>query len=126
MNTSRRKSAQLKRATGARNALENACDLFESGERKRSIKLFMKAASMGSLEAQVNLANLYDEGDGLKEIFDKVRYWYKRAISGGCPDAAYNLGVSYLNRGYVRWAKHWLCMAEAMGADDAAYLLRRL
>lgn len=81
---------------------------------------------MGSLEAQVNLANLYDEGDGLKESFDKARYWYKRAASDGCPEGAYNLGVSYLNRGYVRWAKHWLGIAKVMGNDDADYLLRSL
>lgn len=123
MSTSKRKSAQLKRAVDAREVLEAACEFFESGERKKSIKLFLKAASIGSLEAQVNLANLYDEGDGLNESFETARYWYKRAISGGCSEGAYNLGVSYLNRGYVRWARHWLGIAKAMGNDDADYLL---
>ncbi|GLQ90251.1 hypothetical protein [Dyella flagellata] len=74
MNSSRAKSPQIEKVRTARVMLENACDLFESGERRKSVKLFLKAASMGSLEAQVNLANLYDEGDGVKESFEKARY----------------------------------------------------
>ncbi|HUB88266.1 MAG TPA: tetratricopeptide repeat protein [Dyella sp.] len=110
----------------ARKLLEDACDLFESGERSRSIKLFLTAASEGSREAQVNLANIYDEGDGVKVSFDKARYWYKRAIAGGCPEAAYNLGISYLNRGDTRWAGYWLRVAKSMGDEDAGEKLKQL
>jgi TPR repeat protein len=106
--------------------LEEACELFESGERTKSIKLFLKAASEGVPEAQVNLANIYDEGDGVKRDFEKARYWYKRAIKHGAPEAAYNLGVSYLNRGEMRWAKYWLTTAKSMGDDDAAEQLNRI
>jgi TPR repeat protein len=103
-----------------RRMLERACELFESGERRRSIKLFLKAASMGNVEAQVNLANIYDDGDGVRSDFNKARRWYKQAISSGSLEAAYNLGVSYLNRGDARWAKHWLNLAKAMGDEDAS------
>ena len=106
--------------------LEEACELFESGERTRSIRLFLKAASEGVPEAQVNLANIYDEGDGVKPDFEKARCWYKRAIKHGAPEAAYNLGVSYLNRGDTRWAKYWLIIAKSMGDDDAAEQLNRI
>ena len=81
---------------------------------------------MGNLEAQVNLANLYDEGGGVRENFDKARHWYKRAVSRGSPEAAYNLGMSYLNRGHVRWAEYWLHVAKSMGDKDADEQLRRL
>jgi TPR repeat protein len=113
-------------AKEARQLLESACELFESGERKKAVKVFLKAASMGSTEAQVNVANIYDDGDGVKSDFVKARYWYKRAISGGSPEAAYNLGVSYLNRGDARWAKHWLSIAKVMGDEDAPEQLKRL
>ncbi|HTV84817.1 MAG TPA: tetratricopeptide repeat protein [Dyella sp.] len=117
-------AAELK--SEARKLLEEACDLFESGERSRSIKMFLKAAEEGSREAQVNLANIYDEGDGIKADFDKARYWYKRAITGGSPEAAYNLGISYLNRGDARWARHWLRVAKSMGDEDAEEKLGQL
>jgi TPR repeat protein len=110
----------------ARKLLESACELFESGKRKEAIKIFLKAASMGSTEAQVNVANIYDDGEGVKNDFAKARYWYKRAISGGSPQGAYNLGVSYLNRGNTRWAKHWLSIAKAMGDEDAQDQLIKL
>lgn len=109
-----------------RQLLEEACELFESGERTKSINLFLKAASEGVPEAQVNLANIYDEGDGVKRDFEKARHWYKRAIKNGASEAAYNLGVSYLNRGEMRWAKYWLTTATSMGDDDAAEQLSRI
>lgn len=86
----------------------------------------MKAASAGVPEAQVNLANIYDEGDGVKPDFHKARHWYKCAIRHGAPEAAYNLGVSYLNRGDTRWAKYWLTTAKSMGDDDATEQLNRI
>jgi TPR repeat protein len=122
---SRDKPMNAEKTKDVRRILENACDLFESGERTTSIKLFLKAASMGNVEAQVNLANIYDEGDGIKSNFDKARYWYKRAISAGSPEGAYNLGMSYLNRGDVRWSKHWLNVAKAMGDEDASEQLNK-
>jgi TPR repeat protein len=81
---------------------------------------------MGSPEAQTNLANLYDAGDGVKENFDTARYWYKRAIARGSPDAAFNLGISYLNRGNTRWAVYWLSAAKAQGEVFAIEKLEEL
>lgn len=103
----------------ARAFLEAACILYDANERKESIQMFLKAASLGSLEAQVNLANIYDDGDGVHVNLGKARYWYKRAIRGGSSEAAYNLGISYKNKGDYRWSKYWLEKARDMGDDDA-------
>jgi TPR repeat protein len=115
-----------KPAAASRKSLEEACELFEAGDRKRSVRLFLKAASEGVPEAQINLANIYDEGDGVKRDFARARYWYKRAVRRGAPEAAYNLGISYLNRGDLRWAKYWLTTAKSMGDDDAEKQLDRI
>ena len=114
------------RESDPRKVLEAACDLYESGERRRSIKLFKLAAADGVIEAQINLANIYDTGDGVKRDFEAARYWYKRAISQGSPEAAYNLGISYLNRDNFRWTRHWLLVAESLGDEDAKELLAGL
>lgn len=109
-----------------REVLEVACDLYEAGELRRSAKLFKRAAIAGVIEAQVNLANVYDAGDGVRSDFPAARYWYKRAIGQGSPEAAYNLAVSYLNRDRLRWARHWLLVAKRLGDEDAQELLDRL
>jgi uncharacterized protein len=101
-------------------------ELFEAGERSRSLKLFRRAADMGSIEAQTMLGNIYDEGDGVKESFATARYWYKRAVVRGCPEAAYNLGISYLNRANTRWAVYWLNIAKTQGDDSAIEKLEEL
>lgn len=106
-----------------REILELACDLYESGERRRSVGLFKQAAAAGVIEAQVNPANIYDAGDGVRADFQAARYWYRRAVDHGSPEAAYNLAVSYLNRGNFRWARYWLLVAEKLGDADARELL---
>ena len=110
---------EAERAKKARSMLENACELSGSGDRKDSLRLFRKAAWLGNIEAQVDVGNIYDDRDGVRKDFETARYWYRRAISKGSPEAAYNPGISYLNRGCVRWAKYWLQVAKAMGSDDA-------
>lgn len=109
-----------------RKALEMACDLYESGDRRRALRLFKQAATAGVIQAQVNLANIYDAGDGVGSDFQLARYWYKRAIRQGSLEAVYNLGVSYLNRGDVRWARYWLLVADKLGDQDAQALLKKL
>lgn len=107
-----------------REVLEEACELFEAGDRSRSIKLFLKAAEKGSREAQVNIGNIYDDGDGVTRSFDKARYWYKRAVASGSPEGAYNLAISYKNRGEARWSAHWFHVAKSMGHEDVDGRLR--
>ncbi|MGO4703926.1 tetratricopeptide repeat protein [Dyella sp. 2RAB6] len=119
-------SKATSRSGDPREMLETACDLYETGERHRSMQLFKRAAIAGVIEAQVNLANVYDAGDGVRRNFETARYWYKRAISQGSPEAAYNLAVSYLNRDNFRWARHWLLVAEQLGDEDARELLEGL
>ena len=110
----------------ARRWLEAAVDRIEAGDLRGAVRLYLKAAEAGSTEAQINLANLYDEGDGVREDFAKARYWYKRSIKQGVGEGAYNLGVSYLNRGSTRWATHWLLVAKSMGVEDADELLKEV
>jgi TPR repeat protein len=113
------------RRQSIREVLEEACELFEAGDRSRSIKLFLEAAENGSREAQVNIGNIYDDGDGVTRSFDKARYWYKRAVASGSAEGAYNLGISYKNRGEARWSAHWFRVAKSMGHENVDGRLRR-
>ena len=121
-----RSNKTASRQRDPRVVLEAACDLYEAGQRSRAAKLFKRAAAAGVIEAQVNLANIYDAGDGVRSDFQAARYWYKRAIDQGSPEAAYNLAVSYLNRDNFRWARYWFLVAEKLGDEDAQVLLDKL
>lgn len=121
-----RSNTEASRHRDPRTVLEAACDHYEAGQRSRAAKLFKQAAAAGVIEAQVNLANIYDAGDGVRSDFQAARYWYRRAIDRGSSEAAYNLAVSYLSRDNSRWARYWLLVAEKLGDEDARELLEKL
>lgn len=106
--------------------LENACELYEEGKLQEAYLVFRKAAKLGNAEAQVNLANLYDSGEGVEQDRKRASYWYKRAINKGVPEAAYNLAISYRQQGKVRWALYWFRRAADMGDEDALMEYERL
>ncbi len=91
----------------ARADLALGCDLEEKGDFEQAFDAYSRAAGLGNKEAQVNLANLYDEGRGCVKNTTKAVYWYKRAVKLGCPEAAYNLGILYQQCLKTRWADYW-------------------
>ena len=104
----------------ARETLEAGCYAYEDGNVSKAARLFLKAARMGSTEAQVNLANILDrDGKSSASDFNRARYWYKRAIQKGSAEGAYNLAVSYRLRGNGRMDGFWLERAARMGDEDA-------
>jgi len=98
----RRQIKKLKK-TLSRNRvdLEYGCDLYEEGKFKEAFLAFQRAAKLGNPQAQVNLGNLYDAGEGVEQDQKLAAYWYKRAIKNGVAEAAYNLARK---RGHVRMA----------------------
>ncbi len=101
--------------------LEHACDLEDEGRFEEALQCYLRSAKNGSVEAQVNLANLFGEGRGCPENSERAVYWYKRAIKSGSPEAAYNLGVHYRRQGKQRWARYWLGRAAELGDEDARF-----
>lgn len=111
--------------TAARAELEHGCNLEAQGKSELAFEFYLRAAKNGSVEAQVNLANLYDEGKGCKKNSERAVYWYKRAIKFGSPEAAYNLGVHYRQCAKPRWARYWFERAAMMGDEDARLEIKK-
>lgn len=64
-----------------------------------AIKLYKRAANLGSAVALAELAALYKLGQGVPKDIDRaVEYWQKSAEAGD-PESYYNLAVSYAERG---------------------------
>jgi len=103
----------------ARSFLESACYLVDLGEAKQSISLLKRAASMGNVQAQVNLGVALAFGTGIKIDLEESRRWLKRAVSQGSSYAAYNLGVIYRKHQELRWAQYWFQRALELGDGDA-------
>lgn len=99
--------------------LEYGCDLYEEGKLEEAFLAFQRAAKLGNPQAQVNLGNLYDAGEGVEQDRRRAAYWYKRAIKNEVPEAAYNLAVSYKQQGKIKWAQFWFKRASEMGDEDA-------
>lgn len=110
----------------ARSFLESACYLDDLGEIKQSISLLKRAASMGNIEAQVNLGVALAFGTGIKVDLEASRRWLKRAASQGSPQAAYNLGVVYRKHRDLRWARYWFQRSLELGDEDAQEALDQI
>jgi uncharacterized protein len=108
-----------------RSYLELGCADYERGDFELAVQHFLAAAQRGNAEAQVNLGNMLDAGEGVAQNADLAAHYYKLAIRKGLPAAAYNLAVSHLHRGNFRWAKYWLRRASGMGDADAAEEIAR-
>jgi len=103
----------------SRAALEYGCELYEEGNLQEAFKVFLRASRLGNPQAQVNLANMYDSGDGVEQDREVAAHWYKLAIRKKVPEAAYNLAVSYQQQGKTKWSKYWFSRAAEMGDEDA-------
>jgi hypothetical protein len=106
----------------ARDELERGCYLYEEGKLEEAFLAFHQAAKLGNPEAQVNLANVYDDGEGVECDHKRAAYWYKRAIKKGIPItspiAAHSLAISYKQQGKLKWASFWFKQADDMGYED--------
>ena len=86
---------QIAADTGHPDATYRLCNRFDEGEERDA--LLIKAAELGSIEAQRDLGALYATGDwtGPKDPAQGAE-WYRKAAERGHPDAQYNLGFMYL------------------------------
>lgn len=85
---------------------------------------FLLANKKGSLEAKVNLGELYREGGfGIAQDYDKAFYWYKLGIADE-PDRAYNgLAEMYFAQGNNKKGKENIIKAANLEYTKAQYNL---
>lgn len=103
----------------ARLELEHGCDFEEQRQFRLAFDCYLKSAEHGNIKAQVNLANLLDEGKGCQKDSVKAVYWYTQAANAGCAEAAYNLGVHYQKLNNRKLSKYWFKVSAEMGDEDA-------
>lgn len=94
-------------------------------------RLILKAARLGSIDAQFGLGICYATGDwaGPKDSA-KAAQWYEKAAQRGHAEAQYNLGMMLSDgegiRKNTKQALYWLRKSVAGGYEYAAKALRYL
>lgn len=89
-------------------------DLNHGGRVQDAIRAFKMAARHGSIDARVNLANIYDlKCDPPRRAL--ARKLYKSAVASGSGLAAYNLANHYSDIGDDRRHKEYMAIARKIG-----------
>jgi hypothetical protein len=87
--------AQGPAAADGHPALSDA-DIAYSAERyAEAAALYRRDAELGVVAAQVNLAILYAEGQGVPQDYAQAALWFRRAAEQGNREAQYNLARLY-------------------------------
>jgi S1-C subfamily serine protease len=108
-------------------SFERGWEAYDLGDYERAAQLWAPLAEQGHVNAQINLAVMYDHGYGVEQDFDKAALWYRAAAGQDSAIAQYNYGMFLSERHSVDAADgealDWLRKAAAQGNADAQYQL---
>jgi hypothetical protein len=68
---------------------------YEAGDKAGAVPLVTKAAEAGNAMAQLRLALMYSQGDGVPRSFKSALAWYDRAAAQGEPESQNQMGIFY-------------------------------
>jgi len=68
---------------------------FQAGDHAGAARIVTQAAQAGNAVAQLRLALLYDQGDGVSRSAKSAFEWYSRAAAQGEPESQNQLGAFY-------------------------------
>ena len=106
---------------------QKGLDAYNSGDYATALKEWKPLAEQGYAEAQNNLGNMYEEGQGVTQNSKTAVKWYKLAAEQGDAKAQNNPGVMYdrgqgVTQDYTAAVKLYKLAAE-QGYADAQYNL---
>lgn len=81
------------------------------------------AATRGNTRAQLMLAKMYLDGEGVDRNAEQAEYWLNRTAIEGNSEAQFLLGKLYHSRNNRKMAGNWLAKSAAQGYEDAIHLL---
>lgn len=84
--------------------LGDSCRLGHMGQKKdlpQAVKLYTKAAELGSVEAHFELGDMYRTGEGTNKSISMSLYHLKTAAMSGHPGARYLLAMNEIETGWI-------------------------
>jgi len=113
-------------------AMYSMAGFYSRGERglpqnhAKALKLWRRAAELGSAEAYLNIGTAYKFGRGVEVDEKKAIHHCELAAMGGCVEARHNLGCIEKQAGKMdRALKHWM-IATKDGYKNALESIKRL
>jgi TPR repeat protein len=97
---------------------------YAKGDFKEAVKLYQKEADAGNVEAQNNLAVMYEEDKGIQPNYSKAVHYYTLAAEQGSPEVKFNLARNYYNGSgvdkntIIAHALFSLCASDSKDAMD--------
>lgn len=103
--------------------LTAADQAYSAGRYEQAAALYRRDAELGIVAAQVNLAFLYLDGQGIPQDYQEAALWFRRAAEQGHGEAQQNLGQLYqdgkgVEQDYTE-ADKWFIIAAAKGSSAA-------
>jgi TPR repeat protein len=99
--------------------LTPADEAYSSERYEEAAALYRRDAELGIVAAQVNLAFMYMDGQGVAQDYEQAATWFRRAADQGNAEAQQNLGLLYQEGKGVAQdlveADKWFTIAGAAG-----------
>lgn len=91
----------------------------DKGKLLSAFRLYLAAAKLGDTSCQINVANFYADGRGIKPNRKAAIEWYTKAYRQGERSAASNLGAMFRDEGRFKEALTWYERAVKLDDGDA-------
>jgi len=88
---------------------------FQAGDHAGAAKIVTKAAEAGNAQAQLRLAMMYDQGDGVSRSSKTAFDWYSKAAAQGDPESLDQIGMFYEGGEFVN--ENWDLAAKLYQAS---------
>jgi hypothetical protein len=109
--------------SASHDAFEEGWTHYEQGDYTGAMALWLPLAEQGYVNAQINLAALYEQGNGVERDLERAAAWYRAAARQDSAIGQYNLGLFLTEHDSdgvdTERALHWLGRAAEQGFADA-------
>jgi len=104
--------------------------LYARGDHDEAFKWFLAAAEQGFANAQHNVAEMYEDGEGVGEDAEIAAMWFRKSAEQESSDSQLKLGLMYRKGNGVpenqSKAYQWLLLAQANGEPDATSEVQKI
>jgi uncharacterized protein len=98
---------------------------YDRADYRSALNVWMPAAEAGDAEAQVNVGEIFERGQGGQPNYEAAKIWYEKAAAQGNTRAQFNLGTLYEQGFGVPQdpvaALNWYRRAWGIEADDVMF-----
>ena len=102
---------------------EEAHDLFENGDFKKSFHLYLLLAEKGFIQCQKFIAWMYLEGIGVEKSRANAYQWYRRPAIAGDFESQFLIAKLYAEDGDIENSTKWYQSSASLGYAPAQYRL---